>query len=126
MEWSEKDEITFSFEKLKPELQEALSFVPFFQEEALLTQENVSWFIKEWNALNRDHTVDAIKDPVKAILEIREHMIELGAESFIKGVGLYAVFSPRLTHIAQQILGHAPRDDDYDQTMINWYVKLRA
>ena len=130
VDWTPSDEVTYSVEKAftkeTEELQEALSFVPFFEDAANITKENVSLFINQWNEENPDLKVSPDEGLVEAIHSIKQSTVKLGEQSFIKGVGLYAFYSEKAMNLAQQIFGHIPKEDNYDQTMINWYVSLNS
>jgi len=130
VDWTPSDEVTFSveesFKKEAEGLQEALSFIPFFEDEANITKENISLFINQWNEENPDLKVNPDEGLVEAIHSIKQSSVNLGEQSFIKGVGLYALYSEKALNLAQQVFGHVPKDDNYDQTMINWYVNLRC
>lgn len=130
VDWTPSEEITYSveeaFKKETEGLQEALSFIPFFEDDANITKENVSLFINQWNEENPDLKVSPDEGLVEAIHSIKQSAVKLGEQSFIKGVGLYAFYSEKTLNLAQQIFGHIPKDDNYDQTMINWYVNLHC
>ena len=130
VDWTSSDEITYSVEKaFKKEtegLQDVLSFVPFFEDNANITKENVSLFINQWNEENPELQVSPDEGLVEAIHSIKQSTVNLGEQSFIKGVGLYAFYSKKTLNLAQQIFGHIPKEDNYDQTMINWYVSLNS
>ena len=115
-----------AFKKETEGLQEALSFIPFFEDETNITKGNVSLFINQWNEENPDLKVSPDEGLVEAIHSIKQSSVKLGEQSFIKGVGLYALYSEKTMNLAQQIFGHAPKEDNYDQTMINWYVRLNS
>ena len=130
VDWTPSDEVTYSVEEAfareSKGLQEALSFVPFFADDANITKENVSLFINQWNEENPDLKVSPDEGLVEAIHSIKQSTVRLGEQSFIKGVGLYAFYSEKTMNLAQQIFGHIPKEDNYDQTMINWYVSLNS
>lgn len=96
MNWTKEDEISYGIKEITPEIKEALSFVPFFQNEGNITKENIAFFICKWNEINPDHSVDPSDDLPAAILSIKSSMVQMGADAFINGVGLYALFSKKL------------------------------
>jgi hypothetical protein len=69
IDWTPSDEVAYSvgeaFKKETKELQEALSFIPFFEDDTNITKENVSLFINQWNKENPDLKVS----PDKGLVE---------------------------------------------------------
>lgn len=128
MDWDKGKEKGYVEEHLTltPQLQQSLAYVPFFQEEENFTKDNVSRFFADWNDQYPDRAIDTTGDLSEGAQSIREHIIELGSASFIRGAGLHIFYSEKTMHIARQILGHEPKDGAFEKAMINWYMHMQS
>ncbi|NRA89936.1 MAG: hypothetical protein HRU43_02250 [Simkaniaceae bacterium] len=125
VEWNTQNNVSYELESFidsnKVELEKALAFIPFFQNKENITAENISLVIDSWNTENPKDLIDTKEDLFTMIQSLKIRCIKSGERTFLNAGGLYILYSKSASNVAAQVIGKIPKDNNYEQTMLNWH-----